>query len=287
MHDWVQQLLEGVPETVRQRVKVLSIDTAINASMNVHSQELWNFLLHAARAGQILAFLLGPPCKTWSAVRFEQMVVDGGLPRGPRPLRMVQSLWALAELSLRELKQLSVGNCLWLKGLWLAVAVAMHRGAVVLEHPAMPFEDHKPSIWRTAIVQMLLRRPNPIFFQTTVQQWRYGSPGIKPTTFLCANLDIRTPLDACVIDGLVKPTAHLIGVNASGEFKTAAAKEYPSALNKAFAMAFIAKLSYIPQSGTTASGMNDPFSQYGAHLAHLGACAEHGSWLPDYQPDVA
>ena len=80
--------------------------------------------------------------------------------RAPRPLRMADALWGLPGLSMRELLQVSVGNSLLLRGLWLAVVVALNCGAVVLEHPATRMESFKPSIWRIALVLLLLRKPD-------------------------------------------------------------------------------------------------------------------------------
>ena len=138
-----------------QNVVVLSLDAAIHDSMNVHSPQLWTFLSDAARAGRILAVVLGLPCETWSSARFETLLNDDIA--GPRPLRFATELWGIAQLSTRELAQVSVGNALLLKGIWLAVVVALSNGAVILEHPAVPYEAHKPSIWRTALVNLLLR----------------------------------------------------------------------------------------------------------------------------------
>ena len=126
--------------------------------MNVLSSALWDWLLMIARAGRLHGLLLGPPCETWSAARFVEEL-DNACRRLPRPLRLTSAIWGLCGLSSRELLQLSVGNILLLRGLWLAVAVAMNRGAVILEHPAMPLEPHKPSIWHTALILLLLRRP--------------------------------------------------------------------------------------------------------------------------------
>lgn len=130
---------------------VLSVDTAIDESMIVLSADLWAFLINVARAGRLRALLLGPPCETWSAARFVQIASTSGR-RPPRPLRLTSSIWGLEGLSSRELLQVSVGNTLLLRGLWLAVTVALHKGAVILEHPMMPLEPHKPSIWRTAMI---------------------------------------------------------------------------------------------------------------------------------------
>lgn len=118
------------------------------------------------------------PCETWSSARFAQFLhPDGSQRRGPRPVRLALYLWGILELTTKELQQVSVGNVLFLKGLWLATVVALHRGAVILEHPVVPFEDFKPSIWRTA-VNLLMRPPFSLFARATIHQWRYGSPMI-------------------------------------------------------------------------------------------------------------
>ena len=59
-------------------------------SMNIHSPALWNHLLDYARAGRLLALLLGPPCETWSAARCHSL--PEGQRRGPRPLRTAAEL---------------------------------------------------------------------------------------------------------------------------------------------------------------------------------------------------
>lgn len=42
---------------------VISIDTAIHHTMNIHSPALWNHLLDYANAGRLIALLLGPPVR--------------------------------------------------------------------------------------------------------------------------------------------------------------------------------------------------------------------------------
>jgi hypothetical protein len=182
------------------------------------------------------------------------------------------------ELTTKELQQVSVGNVLFLKGLWLATVVALHRGAVILEHPVVPFEDFKPSIWRTAIVNLLMRPPFSLFARTTIHQWRYGSPGVKPKTLLYAHLDLKRAPDDCSDPNAVKPTDHLIGRTACGEFAPAAAKEYPSALNLAFATAFARRLATVPWTDEQSYD-----ATYGQELATLGARMERSTRLPDYQ----
>ena len=60
-----------------------------------------------------------------------------------------------------------------------------------------------------------------------------------------------------MVPGVEKPDNPLIGVGSSGELKTAEAKEYPAALNRAFASAFMAKLSCLPQHSGTADNCQD------------------------------
>lgn len=190
----------------------------------------------------------------------------------------------LPGLTLRELLQVSVGNTLLLRGLWLSVAVALHGAAAVLEHPAVPFELHKPSIWRAALVLLWLRRPNALFFQKTIQQWRYGSPGVKPTTFLCANVSMNDSLERCALTGIEKPSTPLIGRSDDGTFRTSAAKEYPAALNQALAMAFLSGSSIrrLPRPACLERTVGEAL---GAELAQLSACPDGGSYLPGFQPE--
>ena len=214
--------------------------------MNIHSPALWNHLLDYARAGRLLALLLGPPCETWSAARGHPLPGDDR--RGPRPLRTAADLWGLPLLSLAELLQLSVGNCLLLKGIWLSVAVTFHSGSIVLEHPAMPYDEDLASVWRSGILCLLLRGGDS-FRRTTIHQWRYGAEGVKPTMLLYSNGSLPSALEACELSDATKPNVPLIGRDAAGRFRTAKAKEYPSALSRAFALFFSARFARLHLQG--------------------------------------
>ena len=71
-----------------------------------------------------------------------------------------------------------------MKGAWLSLAITYRSGATVLEHPAMPHDPELPSIWRLGLLRILLLRDGAPFRRITVQQWRYGAKGVKPTTLL-------------------------------------------------------------------------------------------------------
>ena len=285
-HHYMQELLDAGPQQISQSVLVISIDTAIDEQkMNVHDAKLWTFLLEAARQGQLLAVLLGPPCETWSSARFEQQLDAAGLQiRGPRPLRGAPNdCWGLLALSLRELQQVSVGNCLLLKGLQLCVCTAMGGGAVALEHPAPPLQQERPSIWRTAIVRLLCGYGMP-FRQYTFQQWRHGALGVKPTTLLYANVAIPQIFAANEQNHLERPTTHLIGRAADGSYRTAIAKEYPPGMNRSFAESFWQRIQFRFQR----QGFFDrtaEFPQLAKELAQTSALIMQGQRvMPDYQP---
>ena len=284
-HHFMQKFLENGPRQISQSVLVISIDTAIDATMNVHDAQLWAFLLEAARNGQILALLLGPPCETWSGARFEEQIDEEGKPlKGPRPLRGApDSPWGLEQLSLKELHQILIGNGLLLKGLHLSACVACQGGAVALEHPAPPFQIERPSVWRTAIIKLLCSAGMP-FRQYTFQQWKHGAQGVKPTTLLYAHAAIPRVFAANEQPHLARPTVPLIGRAADGSFKTAVAKEYPAGMNFCFAESFWLHITArfarhqvpMPISG---------FPVYVKELARISACVDRDRLImPDYQP---
>ena len=276
-HAAVEELL---PSFAHLEIRVLSIDTAINAEFNVHDTKLWGFLVDAARAGRILGLLQGPPCETWTAARHHQQLdSDGRALRGPRPLRSTQDLWGLALLSCRELEQIYVGNVLLLKGILLACLVTISGGATFLEHPSMPFQDEISSIWRSGLLCLLHRPPHGPFKRVSAEQWRFGSCGVKPTTFLYSNSNLPRALEMCVDQTAKRPTAHLIGRNTDGSYRTAKAKEYPAQLNRAFAQAIFAAMT----RWSVAPGAAEAES-FGQELARKSASIECGEIFPDYQP---
>ena len=271
---------ELLPKFAHLDIRVLSIDTAVNPALNVHDTKLWSFLVGAARERRILGLLQGPPCETWTAARHSQQFdSEGNLLRGPRPLRSTQDLWGLVLLSNRKLEQIYVGNVLLLKGMLLACLVTIGGGATFLEHPSMPFQDEISSIWRLGLVCLLHRPPFGPFKRVSAEQWRFGSCGIKPTTFLYSNSNLPRALEMCVDPLAKRPTTHLIGRNLDGSYKTARAKEYPAQLNRAFAQAIFEAMKRWPVAPGLAQA--EPF---GIELARTSASMDCGEMLPDYQP---
>ena len=271
IHAWMQHFVSDNPAFI-----VVSIDTAVDARMNVTHDSIWNMLISAGREGFIHGLILGPPCEMWSAARHEPVPNR----RAPRPIRLAEAPWGCFDIFLthHELSQLTVGSLLLLRGLWLAIVVGLTGGGVILEHPAeSPFPD-RASIWRTAVFKMLLRF-FPGFYKVTFEQWPFGSAGVKPTTLLCANVHVPRWLEAHRDATRVRPSQALIGRIAIGEYHTTAAKEYPLQLCRALAQAICAHQG--------AFGAELPVPSWMAlaqEFADLSASSENGNILPDYQP---
>eukprot|EP00438_Fugacium_kawagutii_P005499 Skav227043 [mRNA] locus=scaffold72:533139:534869:- [translate_table: standard] len=274
VHTWLEKFL--APQ--QGSCVILSLDTAVHERLNVWSATLWRFLVSIAEAGHLAALLLGPPCETWTAARHKVLKdTFGTVLRGPRPVRSRTMPWGLPVRGVAELQQVAVGSSLLLRGLHLAVLTALHGGIVLGEHPREVPDDCIPSIWTTAILCTLLSGPTP-FSLTHLEQWEFGCKGIKPTTILTAHTDLEFWLSQFRRPWLTKPRFALIGKNAQGAVRTAAAKEYPPLLNCAFAAAMSHNVARV----CTADSQD-----------HLLAAAREfeglrhqfqDSWRADYQP---
>ena len=73
------------------RIWVLSLDVVVDPKVgdlsNAAVIQRW---VQAIEAGQVLAIIAGPPCETWSAVRWEALeALEGSWkgPKAPRPIR--------------------------------------------------------------------------------------------------------------------------------------------------------------------------------------------------------
>ena len=279
-HAQMQAFVDAEPGAWSAAITVISIDTAINDNMDVHSNRIWTFLLGAARAGRILALLLGPPCETWTSARFAEIADKAGnILKGPRPLRSAEACWGLPGLSLAELDQVAVGNCLLLRGLWLCIPVALSGGSVLLEHPAPPYELERPAIWRTSIFLLLLR-DGWLFRRRTFAQGRHGAHGRKPTTLLHAHCPIIAVLEENAMAVDLAQLQPLIGRDEQGCFRTAKAKEYPPNLCRCFAAAFWRQITQRSLGATV-----EPLDPVALELSHQSCWVDPARLMrADYQP---
>ena len=267
-------------------IQVLSVDTAVHHTCDVNQATNWEHFWKLADSGFLLSIVLGPPCETWSAARNEPLLDEEGRAiAGPRPLRSTSRPWGLDSLTPREYRQLQIGMRLLLRGLILSILTVVNGGSALLEHPADSNKEGRPSVWRTGLVKLLI--DSGLFCKYTFAQYRYGSPGVKPTTFLYGGLPRLPRVMKCHENHqAVKPLVPLIGRTTSGAFNTSAAKEYPGPLCQAMAACIMDQINapLSPHAAVTPERLSPCIGAF-LNLLHT-ACSnidEGRSYLPDYQ----
>ena len=239
----VQYYLDGLAkEQTAFTLMVISLDIVIDPVLgdatNRHTCEYW---LDAIRKGYVIAMLAGPPCESWSKARSVPLTSEEPAPgvastRGPRIIRDIDNLWGMESVTLRELQQLFVGNALLAFALLALMELAIAGGHGMIEHPAEPDEQCAASIWRLPLVRAILRLPHTELLRFS--QGLMGAKSSKPTHLLLLNLP---QFVFCLHANRVRteiPRTTTIGKDQSGQWQTAALKEYPPAFCKAISHAF-------------------------------------------------
>jgi hypothetical protein len=157
-----------------------------------------------------------------------------------------------------------------------------------MEHPAEPNGEEKVSVWTLRCQTewcMNLRGA----CKHRVDQWLYGASGVKPTHLSALNLGPPEVDGRALAPGAepwrIKPTQGLKGKGKDGKFRTAQAKEYPSALCRSLIVAILKGLRYRLHN----EGSRAPFSpskelvQWLYHMHEQSEVLALRSYLPDYQ----
>eukprot|EP00435_Cladocopium_sp_Y103_P038045 s36_g10.t1 len=267
------------------QVLVLSLDTAVSTEFGdlSLSAESWQMVEFLYSQGVVSATVVGSPCETFSEARFTP--VEGlGENGGPRPLRSAAQLFGLEGLSLRELRQCLVGGNFFQQAVLALGHHLAHGGCFISEHPAKPLDATRPSVWTSAIVELLLTHPSATL--SHVAQYRWGAKAIKPTGLLHYNLpyflrDLYAQQDVHA----QKPTTAAIGRDAEGRYRTSQHKEYPDR--------FCRGLAYTVIQALTAVQRQSRFRVVGPLTANVEAWIQgastasskiyRSSWLPDFQ----
>ena len=265
----------------------VSLDTAVlGPGGDLDGGPALKFLMDIARRGWIGCNVTGPPCETWSAARHlpKPPEVKG---RWPRPLRSAKNPWGVPHLSTKELHQLRVGSRLYLASVIAETCIALHGGCSIMEHPNRRGGDF-PSTWDTIVEAHLTKLAG--YQAPVVEQWKYGACSVKPTRLRALGMclsgytqilreeeDCRHPF----------PAEALQGVNQSGEFRTAAAKEYPTGLSKWLARTLLEEARARAKANLVAHVSVHPTDELFVHLQQLAATSsiidEKADRLPDYQ----
>lgn len=181
-------------------------------------------LFRAALEQNILqGILAGPPCETWSEARGVRLE-DGS--KGPRVVRSNLRPCGILDLTRKEGLQVAFGSLLLSVAIKLMVVALMAGKTGLLEHPAdLESEPHMVSIWKTAIIQTLLRFPGCRKF--SVLQGYFGAKSKKPTNLLLVN--VSKDAEQIFFDSRTTclPSAVAIGRNDKNEWKTSELKAYP------------------------------------------------------------
>ena len=230
----LQEYLEQLPQPGGVKLEILSADIIFGSGADFAKKENQKKWLAWMSLGYVLGFFAGPPCETFSIARGNRL--EGV---SIRPIRSKQAQWGFHSLTLRELKQILIGNTLLLFVLQATAIQAAVGHFACVEHPADPQEDkHRDaaSIWRMALVNILQCHPSASYL--TIQQGKFGAPSPKPTglLFIGPKQPGRTMQrfedDRCA-------TGTSIGYDKKNRaFRTARLKEYPSKLCRALSAVF-------------------------------------------------
>ena len=213
----------------------ISVDIALHAThgdlLRFKTQMFW---LQCAAEGKIFFVLCGPPCESWSASRMRHL--EDGM--GPRPIREsspTSLLWGKAQLTLREIKQISFANRLLQFALLMMSRQLISGNFGILEHPGLATPRHglqPPSIWLLPCVQVILQHSGARLLD--IYQGFYNAISPKPTTFLC----VADPFHADLIEEALTlsrtrmslPPALRMERRKDGTYSTNPLKRYPPAL---------------------------------------------------------
>ena len=289
---WAQELAKELFAQFGIGIRMLCVDTAIHA---VHGDlddgANLQKLLALTTKKVFAASLTGPPCETWSAARNIDLKEEQGM-RGPRPLRDMMLPWGKQWLTTRELTQAGVSSRLMLNSLAVDVNVVCNGGTSVMEHPDLPRDESYASIWRTNVHKNVVMSL-PLAKEHHVQQWKYGSPSVKPTLLRALGLNrwqTVTTLREHELADVTYPTVQLGGKHSDGSFRTSAAKEYPSQLCKCLVSIIVNDAKIKLRSGkfciTQAQELSQEERLWMDSLTTAANSIVQEHWLPDYQPRV-
>ena len=227
----LQDSIEKAFQSSWHQVIVISLDVVYGQRGDLTNADNQNFWRCAIRSGKVIGFVAGPPCESWSIARFR--------PGGPPPLRSQSQLWGLTGLSFKQYMQIEAANLLLQTALFFASEALLVGACGVIEHPAL-IDLHQvhsaPSIWQLPDIDAL--RLHSVVDLTSFKQGALGARSLKPTTMLTIRLPhFADTISASSAFDLARCIA-LEGHDDDGNFRTAAAKEYPEALNVSIAKSF-------------------------------------------------
>lgn len=276
-------------------VTILSLDTAIAPYLGdlSRSSSTWRHLRTIYENHWCAATLTGGPCETFSEARHQPPPepADGEEDHGatgrpwPRPLRSFARAFGLDHLTRREYTQVEVGQNFMMQGLFALTHHLVGGGIFLSEHPAIPQNPERVSMWTTAILQLF--RQHFAVELLTIKQYLWGAGATKPTCILAANAPrAKAHLWRHALATARKPAAVAIGRHKDGTFKTAAHKEYPAQLSAGLAEIVGQGLIAAKRDSRIVVHRLQPDTALGKWLqdvAYTSQQVRDSTWLPDFQ----
>lgn len=148
------------------QVRCVSLDLEFGPDADLRRAEVWHRLREWARWGLLGVVHAGPPCSTFSSVRF--------VPGGPRPLRTRDCLLGISGLP--SIMQQRCDEVERTCGLFTSIG---RRGITSLEHPEDRGRPPYPSIWIMDCVKAYMASVRGE--SVRVDMCRYGLSSMKPT----------------------------------------------------------------------------------------------------------
>ena len=204
--------------------------------------------------------------------------------RWPRPLRPALRLFGLQHLTLRELRQLDFGTAFWLQGLLTLCCHLVCGGYYLAEHPAPPRDETRPSTWTAPLTKLF--RLHPEVALHIYDQFRFGATAIKPTGLLAGHLpEFRRDMNSFADWDCERPSELAIGLDSSGQFKTAKHKEYPKRFSEALAGCLTRQLwrDYRQGKRHRQPVCAEDWKWVEHHAAPGQEISAGARWLPDFQ----
>jgi hypothetical protein len=212
------------------RLVVVSLDVAVHKTLgDLTSRSNLAFWHANFMARRIAGFIAGPPCETFSAARWLQLLDELGqaIKRQPRPLRDVDNLWGYTTLTIKEHQQVLLSNKLLQVTLQFYALMILVGGVAVVEHPATPWWNSRcASIFKLDVVRAFASAPCSKL--VTFLQGIHGQYLWKPTSLLTLRLPrLGAALKIPSVPPESFPKIRGGGKTADNTWVTSKAKEYP------------------------------------------------------------
>ena len=180
----VQAQVEGLTAHDEYSVLFILLDVAVNEQFgDLTNEDMVSFWVGEVASGRVIGGVSGPPCETWTALRWREIPGQ----RSPPVLRDQIHPWGRPKLTMPQYEQIAIGNQLLQVALLFSAALPQSGGFSLLEHPRQPkLPVRAASIWKLSYVKWMLQSPAVEVY--SFEQGKHGQVSPKPTSVLLVRL---------------------------------------------------------------------------------------------------